>query len=380
MIAPARLFGCFALGLAAPALAQPVIDHPAVAYATVGGRELLLDLYIPDQGVGPFPVVLWIHGGGWSGGSRANPGGLGLLNQGIAVASVDYRLSGQDALFGGESVHWPAQIHDCKAAVRFLRAHADEFNLDPHRVGAWGSSAGGHLAAMLAVAGGDPVLEGTVGGHTEFSSRVLAAADYFGPSDLLWMNEDVTTPPGSGLDHDAHTSPESKLIGYDQPGQGLEDLKNNLENPAAPYPGLLALVRSASPFRLVAQDAAPLFIAHGDADTSVPLGQSVKMRQAYSALALPHEFRQVAGAGHGFLGQQTNADTIEFFASRLRDGPVMYGADLTGDRRVDIDDLHAITTQPVDLNGDGMADADDARALEAWIRRDEWATLTAPRD
>lgn len=350
--------------------AQIEPDFAAVPYANLGGKDLVFDLYLPDEGEGPFPVVVWIHGGGWSGGTRGVPSGGGaLLGNGIAIASIDYRLSRQDGQYGSHSVHWPAQIHDCKGAVRFLRAHADEYGLDPLRVGSYGSSAGGHLSAMLAVSGGIEELEGTVGGNLEYSSRVLASVDFFGPTDILYLNEDVTDPPGSLFDHDAPTSPESLLIGYDQPGQGLADIKANLDNPADPYPFLIELLQSASPYLLVKGDGAKLLIEHGDQDISVPLAQSAKLDQAYTDAGLIHTYKVVAGAGHGSLGNAANLEAVSFFIEHLRDGPVMYGIDMNGDSRVDDSDLDLFRQNPSDLNGDGVADRGDINALVHWVRR-----------
>src|SRR5687767_8759314 len=151
-----------------------------VEYATVGDVSLRLDLYLPSDGEGPFPVLVWIHGGGWMEGSKnlaPNSFQVRQTARGYAVASINYRLS-QQAIF-------PAQIHDCKAAVRWLRAHAREYNLDPDRVASWGSSAGGHLATLLGTSGDVEDLEGSVGGNLEFSSRVQATVDMFGPSNFL---------------------------------------------------------------------------------------------------------------------------------------------------------------------------------------------------
>ncbi len=128
----------------------------------------------------------------------------------IAVASVDYRLTSQAGLYGAFPVTFPAQIEDVKGAIRFLRANAGTYGLDPTRFGAWGSSAGGHLAALVGTSGGVAALEGTTGGNLAFSSSVQAVCGWFGPIDVLQMNPDVTTPPGSGIDHDATTSPESR--------------------------------------------------------------------------------------------------------------------------------------------------------------------------
>jgi acetyl esterase/lipase len=227
-----------------------------LVYATVTNDDgspatLRLDLWQNTTGSGRAPLLIWIHGGAWLAGTYNSPPPAlqALLQSGFAVASVQYRLSGA-AIF-------PAQIHDVKGAVRFLRSHADEYNLDPTRVSAWGSSAGGHLAALLATSGDVAEAQGTTGGNLTYSSRIQAAVDYFGPTDLLQMNADVTTPPGSIIDHDAPNSPESQLIGFDGTGEGIGVLRNNLSNPNPPFPEKAALVRLANPIEHVTPDDPP---------------------------------------------------------------------------------------------------------------------------
>ncbi len=308
----------------APARAQTFTytRHDSLVFATVGGRALHLQLSVPTI-AGPerrVPCVLWIHGGGWQGGSHTpTPGSAMRLvtEAGFAVASVEYRLTSQAALFGGQPVIWPAQIEDVKGAVRWLRAHADDYHLDPSHFGAWGSSAGGHLAAVLGTSAGVAALEGTTGGHLGESSAVQAFADYFGPTDLLRMNALVTTPPGSTIDHDAFNSPESRLVGWSQPGQGIGDIRAHLTDPAAPYPLLAARTISADPITHLDAGDPPGFIAHGDQDTSVPLGASRALDSAMTALGVPHTFTIVPGAGHGFLGVDTDRAVVAFFAQHL---------------------------------------------------------------
>src|SRR5262249_12029455 len=141
-------------------------------YAKVGkDRELKLDLYVPEKAEGKLPLVVWIHGGGWRGGTKTGTPAGGLAMAGFVVASVEYRLSGE--------AQFPAQIEDCKAAIRWLRANAEKHHIDPHRVGVWGGSAGGHLVALLGTAGDQKTWD--VGENTDQSSRVQAVCDYFGP-------------------------------------------------------------------------------------------------------------------------------------------------------------------------------------------------------
>ena len=238
-------------------------------------------------------MAIWIHGGAWLGGSYNSPPTAlqQLLQSGFAVASVQYRLSGA-AIF-------PAQIHDVKGAVRFLRRHADEYNLDPTRFSAWGSSAGG-----LSPRSGHQWRRNRRGRHDRWKpdifESVQAAVDYFGPTDLLQMNLDVTTPPGSVIDHDAPSSPESQLIGFDGAGEGIGTLRNNVSNPNPPFPEKAALVQLTNPNGHVTPDDPPVFIAHGNHDTLVPMNQSVRLAAALDAADIDNVMRVVVGAGHGF--------------------------------------------------------------------------------
>ena len=315
--------------------AQPVT--PAFNDASIGivptddgaTYELHTDIYWATAGAGPRPIVIWIHGGGWQSGTYQNlaQAARPLLARGIHVATADYRLSGQ-AIF-------PAQIHDVKGLVRHLRANATTYNIDPDRIGAWGSSAGGHLTALLATSGGSVELEGASGGNSTFSSRIQAGADYFGPTDLFQMNADVTDPPGSGIDHDAPNSPESRLVGFDGPGEGIGVLRENIENPSPPFPEKVDLVMLANTDSHASADDPPLFIGHGLDDRSVPFLQSVRLFAALSPLGVDVTLRPVPSAGHGALGAATDESAREFLVRRL------------------------LPRTPGDMNCDGNVDAAD---------------------
>ena len=165
-----------ACALAIPTMAHRVLHD--IEYATVDGTSLLLDLHLPSGPVeNPVPLVLWVHGGGWRAGDKDPTRAPTTLGEEYAIASVNYRLS-DEAIF-------PTQIHDVKAAVRFLRGNATRFGLDPDRFGAWGSSAGGHLVALLGTSCDIQELEGELGEHLDQSSCVQAVCDFFGPTDLL---------------------------------------------------------------------------------------------------------------------------------------------------------------------------------------------------
>jgi acetyl esterase/lipase len=313
-----------ALGGLLPAAsgAQPYLSYDNLTYAVLGGRPLHLALRVPlgASPADPVPCVVWIHGGGWSGGSSLPVPGLTLrlvVEERIAVASIDYRLTSQAGQYGTESVIFPAQIHDVKGAIRWLRANADQYGLDVDRFGAWGSSAGGHLAALAGTSADIARLEGTVGGNLDQPSGLQVFADYFGPTDILNMNLLVTTPPGSVINHDAPTSPESRLIGWDDPGQGIGDIRAHQNDPNPPYPELVARTRDANPITHVDLLDPPGFMAHGTMDTLVPLGCSRLLDSALTAVQIEHEYRVVEGAGHGSLGTATDDGAIAFIASRF---------------------------------------------------------------
>ena len=261
-----------------------------IVYARIGDRDLPLDIYIPDAAVRPMPVIIWVHGGGWKGGSK---GGIsrpvGVLSRGYALVSVEYRLS-------GEAI-WPAQIEDCKAAVRWTRANAKTYGLDPDRIGAWGSSAGGHLVAMMGVAG-DVEKFDTHKKYADASAHVQAVCDWFGPTDFTQM--DAHRPQGARLVHDDPDSPESRLVG----GPIQKE----------PY---FSICADANPITYVTQDDPPILIMHGDRDMSVPVHQSKLFYQALKKAGVDATLYIVKGGGHGFRDAQN--DSPEDLAHRVID-------------------------------------------------------------
>ena len=212
--------------------------------------------------------MIWIHGGAWMVGDQANPPVLYLVSQGFAVASIQYRFS-SDAI-------WPAQAHDCKGAIRFLRANAAKYNLDPDHFGVGGDSSGGHLAAFVGTSGDVKEMEGNLG-DTSVSSRVQAVVDWFGPTDFTLMTQQ--SGPGSMSSHDAPNSPESRLLGG--PVQEKRDL-----------------AKTANPLTYVDQTDPPFLIMHGDNDQLVPLGQSVILAKALIDAGVEVTMRTIHGAGH----------------------------------------------------------------------------------
>lgn len=294
---PSILFGFALVALVATAWAQSprpvpagVVAHRNLPYVPNGHERQKLDLYIPEQADGPVPIIVWIHGGGWAAGDKNNcpPLSNGYTQRGYAAASLDYRLSG-DAIF-------PAQIEDCKAAIRWLRAHAKKYNLDPTRIGVWGSSAGGHLVALLGTT--SETREFDVGVNLEQSSAVQAVSDFYGPTDILQM--DAHALPGARLKHDPANSPESRLI-----GGAIQENKDKAGR--------------VNPINYLTKNAAPFLIVHGDKDPLVPHHQSELLFAALKKAGVPVRFHTIKGAEHGrgFSGKEISEMVAAFFDHRL---------------------------------------------------------------
>jgi acetyl esterase/lipase len=249
-----------------------------VQYCTGGGRPLLMDVFIPKhRNRTPAPAVLWIHGGGWERGDKnGNSGAQLLANDGFVTASPFYRLSGDSP--------FPADVEDCKCAIRFLRANAPKYGIDPDRIGVAGASAGGHLAELVATADQSAGLEGN-GGWQNVSSKVQAAAAYYGVSDFTV----------GALQFQHHT------------GQVVVKLFRGTEKEKP------ELYRKASPIFYVSKDDPPLLLAHGEKDDLVPFEQSVRMAAAYRRVGLSVEFIAVKNAGHDFeqVGDAPASPSVE---------------------------------------------------------------------
>ena len=247
--------------------------HAGIEYARVMGfRPLRMDLLLPAAASGPVPVVIWIHGGAWLFGSRlygavTEPACRSLLERGLAVALVEYRLSGE--------AHFPACLHDVKAAVRWLRHFGSSVGVDGEAIAVWGESAGGHLAALLATNAADERLDGTLG-LTGCSSNVIAAVAWYPPTDFLGMNPDGTGWPDPG-------SPEALLIGG--------PTRERREEAAF-----------ASPVSHVSRGAAPILLVHGLDDDLISPRQSALLHEALQAVGAASELEWVEGAGHCFFG------------------------------------------------------------------------------
>jgi acetyl esterase/lipase len=236
-----------------------------IVFAEVDGGKLALDLYLPKSAQ-RVPLIVWVHGGAWRAGSRSDMPLGGLVAAGYPVASVDYRLS--------TSARFPAQAHDIKSAIRFLRAKAKELRINADRIAIMGGSAGGHLAALVGVTNGHKELEGSVG-VTGASSDVQAIVSFYGGSDLTTILSQ-STPHGLNV-----RVPALQLLLGGQPE----------EQPA--------LARLASPvFHLDAHDP-PLLLLHGDQDPQMPMEQARELHDAYKKAGLPVRLEILHGAAHG---------------------------------------------------------------------------------
>ncbi len=233
-------------------------------YGAAGNFLLFLDLYRPEPlPPEPLPLVIYIHGGAWRRGDKALSRPPMLVESGrYIVACINYRLSDQ-AIF-------PAQIHDCKAAVRWLRANAERYGIDASRIGAWGYSAGGHLAALLGTSGGSAELEGA-SGSPGVSSAIQAVVCVAAPSDLSRM----------GGWHDEPDSPEAQLVG-------------------GPLADRTELAQQANPLRYVAATTPPFLLIHGEDDDTVPLSQSQILYAALTEAGATASFVRLPRAGHNF--------------------------------------------------------------------------------
>jgi acetyl esterase/lipase len=259
------LFCCINTLSHAEAPAAPKVTKD-IAYVANGHERQKLDVYMPaDAGNGKAgPLMVWIHGGAWKEGSKEGCPAVAMVALGWTVASINYRLS-QHAIF-------PAQLEDCKSAIRYLRAHAEEYHIDKARVAVWGASAGGHLVALLGVTGQTKQFD--VGGNLDQSSAVSCVIDWFGPTDFLHWGDSSVIKVQSKDDVIA------KLFG----GTVAEKLE---------------LAKAGSPITYASKEAAPILILHGDKDPLVPLQQSQSFHAALEKAGATSKLMVLEGQGHG---------------------------------------------------------------------------------
>jgi acetyl esterase/lipase len=275
-----RAWGLLAVALMATAATARAADEPKsstaydVTYTTVDGQDLKLDIVRPTEGDGPFPVVFVIHGGAWRGGNKTDtrPALKEMAKRGYVAVSPQYRLIPK-AIF-------PAQVHDVKAAVRWIKVHAKDYQADPAHIGAIGFSAGGHLALMLGVTAPDDGLEGNADKDGP-DSRIQAVVNYFGPTDLAAKDiPDVSKPL-------------------------LNDFLGGTPSEKA------EVAKQASPVTFVTKDDAPVLTFQGTKDPLVPPTQAVKLANAMSAAGVPGRVELLIGAGHGWQGDELARTLLE---------------------------------------------------------------------
>jgi acetyl esterase/lipase len=275
----------FAAGCWFTRLPDSVTVQKNIEYARVSSGPLLLDIYTPKNFTNKLPVIVWLFGGGWESGSKDSCPIAYMAAQNVAIISINYRLSGV--------APFPAQIFDCKGAVRWLRANAEKYHLDADRIGIFGASSGGHLAALLGTTAGNVEFEGDVGGNLNFSSRVQCICAFYPPTDL-----DLLVPDAAG--RASAKSRLGKLLGG--------PLKQNL-----------ALAALASPLRFVNKDSAPFFLLHGEMDSVVPVEQSKIFYDALKKTGVEAHLVIVPGKGHGIIAPPDAAQQIyKFFDDHLK--------------------------------------------------------------
>ncbi|MBI5354213.1 MAG: alpha/beta hydrolase [Chloroflexi bacterium] len=263
-------------------------------FARIGDRSLLLDLHIPENGVPPYPVIVWLFGGGWFRGDRRGRPVVRLVDDnlhrhGYAIAAIDYRLSGE--------AKFPAQIEDCKAAIRFLRKHAESFKLDANKIGVWGFSAGAHLAALLGLTGSTNQFD--IGDNLAISSQVQAVCAFAVTSDFRQLNSE-----------NSYDDPHD-------PGSAIAQLFGG------PIQEKMDLVIRANPVTYSSQYAPPFLLIHGDKDGVVPCEQSKILHNELIKAGVDSTLYIIPDGDHGMAGlDQTEVDHIlnitkDFFQKHL---------------------------------------------------------------
>jgi acetyl esterase/lipase len=273
-------------GAKAAALADKISVETDIEYAKAGDIGLKLDVYKPKAASNkPRPCIVWIHGGGWQNGDKASGRGrlAGYVASGDFVGvSVGYRLTDKGS--------WPAQIHDCKAAIRWIRANSEKLGIDANKIGVWGSSAGGHLVSHLGSSGDVKEVEGELG-TTGVSSRVACVVDFCGPSDFAAFGLDAPRMNEPG-------QPVYKLLGGPAKEKG-------------------DAAKQASPITFVSKDDPPFLIVHGTADRTVPIKQAELLHEAQKTAGVDTTFVKIEEGGHGIGGPAVEARVRAFFEKHL---------------------------------------------------------------
>lgn len=273
--------------------ADDVLVEENITYGKGRDVDLKLDLARPKDGEGPFPAIVFIHGGGWVGGNRQ--GYRGMIEQaarkGYVAVTITYRLTQPDKETRVPKSPFPAQIHDCKCAIRWLRSVAEKYHIDTDRIGVTGGSAGGHLSLLVGLADDTAKLEGN-GGHEKFSSRVQAVVNVYGPTDLAKLHADV--PQVRDLIRAlCHGTPEASAEAY----------------------------RTASPVTYVSKGNPPVLTIHGDKDNVVTVSQATLLDEVMRKAGARHELLVLKDQGHGFSGEsakQADSALWAFFEKHLK--------------------------------------------------------------
>ncbi len=269
-----------------------VVVEKDIAYGKVGTEDLKLDLARPEHAEGLLPGIVFIHGGGWVGGDRGihRREMLEAAKRGYVAVTIEYRLTQPDKT-GKAKYPFPAQIEDCKCAVRWLRANAEKYHVDPNRIGASGGSAGGHLSLLVGVAGAEKKFEGT-GGNPDASSKVQAVVNYYGPTDLARM-----------YNYEKRVDQLLKTLIGGTPQERPDQYK------------------AASPLTYVGKDTCPILSIHGTLDKLVPVDQAVEFDAAMKKAGATSELIILEGEGHGFHGpadEKALEATFAFFDKHLK--------------------------------------------------------------
>ena len=269
-----------------------VFVYEDIEYAKAGRTSLELDLYRPSGYGYDLPAIVWTHGGGLVGGDKADVDQIcqSIAQAGYVVVSLNFRSS-EEAIF-------PASVYDIKAGVRWIRGNADEYDIDSTKIGAIGSSSGGHLASMLGTSGDVDDLEGELGDHTDQSSSVQAVVDMFGPVNLVTLTADCAGE--CVIDHDAPESPESRYLG-------------------CTLPDCLDQAAVASATTYIDANDPPFFILHGDEDPTIPMAQSTKFARSLDQAGVDAQMTVARGYSHdrGMFWNYSD-NIIEFFNTHLK--------------------------------------------------------------
>lgn len=298
-VSPAFLCALFVLALGRPSSGQDILVEKDIEYSKVGDTSLKLNIARPKSDEGPLPCIVWIHGGGWVGGGREsfNAAMEAAARKGYVSATISYRLTDANPKKPAKKNPYPAQIHDCKAAIRWLRANAEKYHIDKERFGVSGGSAGGHLSLLVGLTDGDDGLEGNV---TETagppapppSTRVQAVVNIFGPTEMVSQHKD---------------GPIARFM--------VEGLCGGTPD-AVPEQ-----YRLSSPLTFVTKDDPPILTFHGTADNIVPVQQARLLDEKCREVGASHELRIFEGQKHGFDGEHTKTmteETFRFFDSHLK--------------------------------------------------------------